>query len=153
MKTAPSGFVRTLRSYNKDLRVRWSFERGQWVIEHKCLDKRGLPPPVRFYQDESGKIKERLLPEHSDGYIGYRDGYYQVCWMRDLTIRLLNELAARDTQHFKSHELARKVEENEAKSEARTERWRKSERDAHSGEVYDYMNTRGKQAFPGGTSL
>lgn len=152
MKKPPEGFVKTLKSYNKDLRVRWSFEKGQWVIECKC-DRRGLLKPVRSYMDENGNIKERTLPELSDLYIGWRDGFYAVCWMRQLTIRLLNEIAARDTQHFKAHEFAKKVEADEEKAEARKERHRQSESYAHSGEVYDYLNNRGKQAFPGGTSL
>ena len=41
----------------------------------------------------------------------------------------------------------------EAAVEARQERWRKSEMDAHSNEVWNYLNYRGSQAFPGGTSL
>jgi hypothetical protein len=154
MKTPPAGFVRTLKSYNKDLRVRWSYEKKKWVIECKASDRRGLLRPVRAVKDGDNKIIERLMPEYSDRYIGYRDGYYAVCFIPELTVRALNSLAACDTQHFKSHEsLAQKVEENEAKDEARKERWRQSESYAHSNEVYDYMNNRGSQAFPGGRSL
>lgn len=156
MKTPLPGFVRTLKSYNKDLRVRWSFERQKWVVECKADRPEALPKPSRSYEDESGNIKEVILPEKSDRYIGYHDGYYPVYYLKDLTIRVLNQLAASDKHLFKDHSpmaLARRVEEEEQKSEARKERWHQSESFAHSNEVYDYMANRGSRAFPGGTSL
>jgi len=153
MKTPPAGFVRTLRSYNRDLRVRWSFEKGQWIIECKSPNRLGLLKPVRYSKGENGEIIEHTLPELSDLYIGWRDCYYSVCWIKSCTTRILNRLAAADTQHFKNHELIKTVEEQDAKSEARTERIRRDESHAHSNEVYDYLNNRGSRAFPGGTSL
>ena len=75
-------------------------------------------------------------------------------YLKTLTVRVLDRLAAADSQHFKSHEPVWKtVEEREAKAEARTERIRRDESYAHSGEVFDYMNNRDSAAFPGGTSL
>lgn len=153
MRTPPAGFVRRLAAFNRDLRVRWSYERKKFVIECKVKDRRGLVRPVRFEETPSG-IKERLLPELSDRYIGWRDSCYAVFYVSKLNDAVFAQLAAGDMAQYKRvGDFEASVRADESRSEARSERWRRSELAAHSGEVYDYMLNRGSQAFPGGTSL
>ena len=152
-KTPPSGFVKQLKSFDKDLRVRWSCERRKWVIECKA-DRRGLYKPVKHESLSNGEIVERILPEKSDLYIGFHDGYYQVCYPGRLNDSVFRFLVEGNTQKYSRFgQLADDIQSREDKADARRERWRQSDSFAHSGEVYDYMSNRGSQAFPGGTSL
>jgi hypothetical protein len=152
-KTPPSGFVRRLHAFNPDLRVRWSYERKKFVVECKSRDRRGLVRPVRYEETPTG-IKERLLPELSDKRIGWRDGYYAIFYVSKLNDAVFAELAAGDMAKYKRvGDYDRSVREAEQRSADRRERWQKSEMEAHSNEVWNYMNIRGSQAFPGGKSL
>lgn len=152
-KHAPSWFVRRLAAFDRDLRVRWSYERKKFVIEHRAKDRRGLVRPVRYEEGPRG-IVEVLLPELSDKRIGWRDGYYAVFYFDKPNEAIFAALRKGDmAQHKRIGDFDTSLRMEEAAVEARQERWRKSEMDAHSNEVWNYLNYRGSQAFPGGTSL
>ncbi len=153
MKTPTVSFIKSLRSYNKDLRVRWSYERRKWVIEHKAMDKRSLFTPVRMEMTQDGRIIEHIMPRLSDRFIQYHDSYYGVVYTKSLDNRVIPAIAAMDTAHFKSGKAyAKSVEEGEAQVEAFEDRKKSEDLAGHSNDVYNYLKNRGTQAFPGGTA-
>jgi len=153
MKTPPVGFVRTLKAYNRDLRIRWSYERAKWIVEHKAPDRRAVFVPVRMEMTCDGKILEHRLPEKSDRYIQYHDCYYPVCYLNRLNVGVIGYLASIDTAHFKNAKAyARSVDEGEAHAEAHEDRKKREDMAGHSNDVYGYLKNRGTQAFPGGTA-
>lgn len=87
-----------LKRYDPDLRVRWSWERKAWAVEAKVKHRYGIVPPVFFLRDDaSGLWNERLLPEHSDRYICYRDSTYIILWAKVLDARVLQAVVDRDS--------------------------------------------------------
>ena len=153
MKTPTVSFVKSLRSYNKDLRARWSHERRKWVIEHKAMDKRALFTPVRMEMTCDGRIIEHVMPRLSDRFIQYHDGYYGVLYVKELDNRVIPTIASMDTAHYKDGKAyARAVDEGEAAVESREERKKREELGDYSSDVYAYLKNRGTQAFPNGTA-
>lgn len=153
MKTPPVGFVRSLKSFNRDLRVRWSFEKAKWIIEHKATDRRGCFTPVHMEMTYDGKIKEHRLPEHSDRYIQYHDCYYGVFYVDKLDSRIIPQLYAMDTAHYKNgKEFAKTVDQREADAEAYADKKKREYMMDYSTDVWSYLKNRDDRAFPGGTA-
>lgn len=139
-KTPPKWFVRALKSFDPDLRVRWSYENKKFIIERKT-DKRGLYKPVKYIIDKDG-VKEVLLPEKSDRYIQYHDGYAGILYTNKLNENLLNHLKSIDTWS-KNKSLDELVSEYEHKEKEKKEKKVKDEINAFSREIWDYWNNRG----------
>jgi len=79
---ASGGVVRALKSYDRGLRVRWSWEKQKWAVESKVDRSDLMVPPTRFVpiQGIKGFYREELLPEKSDRSICYRDRYNVILW-------------------------------------------------------------------------
>lgn len=153
MKTPPVGFVRSLKSFNKDLRVRWSFEKKKWIIEHKAADRRGIFKPVRMAMTQDGRIVEHVMPWHSDRAFQWRDCCYGVLYADRLDNRIIPILASMDTAHYKTAKAyARHVDSREAAAEAHKEKKKHEELADYSSDIYSYLKNRADRAFPGGTS-
>jgi len=151
MKTPPVGFCRSLKSFNRDQRVRWSFEKKKFIIEHKVYDRRALFTPVRMEMGKDGSVIEHRLPQLSDRAIQYRDGYYGVVYVSTLDTRVIPALAAMDTAHHKSAKAyAKHVDEREANQEAYEDRKKRESLADYSTDVYSYLKNRGERAFPNG---
>lgn len=153
MKTPPVGFVRSLKSFNKDLRVRWSFEKRKWIIEHAVSDRRALFTPVHMQMTADGKVIEHRLPALSDRAIQWRDMCYGILYVEKLDSRVIPILASMDTSHHKSAKaFAKHVEDREAKAEAYTDRKKHEALADYSSDVYSYLKNRDDRAFPNGTA-
>lgn len=139
-KTPQKWFVRALKSFDPDLRVRWSYEQNKFIIERKT-DKRGLYMPVK-YVVENNNIKEILLPEKSDRYIQYHDGYAGILYTDKLNESLLNYLKSIDNWNSKKT-LNELVNEYEKKQKDNKEKKIREEINAFSREIWDYWNVRG----------
>lgn len=153
-KMPPSGFVRSLRAFDSNLRVRWSLERKSWIIEAKAHDRRGLTVPTRAVRLSDGQVAHQVLDDTYDRKIQWRDGYYGVFYFKRFSPAVFFRLAAADSSKYKRvGDAWREIEAREAAEEARREAEWRDNLAAKSNEVYDYMANRGSRAFPGGTSL
>lgn len=151
MKTPPVSFVRSLKSFNKDLRVRWSYEKRKWVIEHKAADRRACFTPVKMEMLPDGKFVEHVMPHLSDRWIQYRDCYYGVLYASELDNRVIPILASMDTAHYRNGKAyAKHVENREASEEAYIDRKKRESLADYSTDVYSYLKVRGERAFPNG---
>lgn len=139
-KSIPKWFERALKNIDSNLRVRWSYEKGKFIIEYKTLRKYILPPVK--YIVENGFVKEKLLPELSDRYIQYKDGYYTVFYTDKLNEKVLAYIREIDTWGNKK-KLSEEVEKIEKKEEERKEKEISEEIKAISREIWDYWNVRG----------
>lgn len=143
LRTPPKGFVKKLKSFDKDLRVRWSEEKNKWIIERKT-PKIGLYPPVKWYQLSDGTWTYKILPEKSDLYIQYHDGYAGILYANELDNRIFESLYNNDLWKYKRKEdMYRDIEEKEKKQEENKEKEKTEEIKALSREIWDYWNVRG----------
>jgi len=151
MRTPPLGFSRRLKAFDKNLRVRWSYERRKWILEGKAKDRRGLMKPIRFIQAAPGVFEERRIPELSDRYIQYHDCHYPIMYTSHLDERLWHELYRMDARRYRNEkELMYAPQKREDEAEARALA-QKADRAAYeAGEIYDYVSNRGSRAFPDG---
>lgn len=133
-------FQKALKSLDKDLRVRWSFEHKKFIIERKC-PKEGLYLPVK-YVEENGKLVEKIMPEKSDRYIQYHDGYAGIMYVDKLNESVLNKLKAIDMWENGGN-LNKLVEIEEKKREEKKEAEISDEIRTMSREIWDYWNVRG----------
>ena len=66
----------TLKGYDKDLRVRWSKQKGRWVVERKVnkggfnLDRRYDPDSDRYYHIKDGYIHVGDLTSQTEFHEG-----------------------------------------------------------------------------------
>lgn len=152
-KTPPVGFVRQLKGFDRNLRVRWSLEKNKWIIEHKASDRRALFAPVRMEMTHDGKIIEHVLDSTHDRTIQWRDCYYGVVYVEKLDNRVIPAIAAMDTAHYRNGKAyAKAVEEREASSEQYADRKRHESLADYSADVYSYLKNRADRAFPNGTA-
>lgn len=139
-KTPSKNFVKQLKSIDKDLRVRWSYENNRWIIERKT-PKVGIYLPIKYYKDEDGNLSYKILPEKSDRYIQYHDGYSGIYYCDSLDNRILEKLKMTDTWGIKNY--GKYIEELEAKQKKKEEDKASEELRLQSREIWDYMNVRG----------
>lgn len=147
MKHIPIGIKRDLRNFDKNLRIRWSKEKNQWIVEEKVKNRNGLYKPVKYYED-GGKIKYRILPENSDRYIQYRDGYAPVCYIKELNTKLIQYLHS--IRWDKGGKLTfeqylRQLDEQDEREEQKRIEKIADRVSYEAGEIYDYITNRGSQ--------
>lgn len=151
MKTPPVGFVRSLKNFNPDLRVRWSLEKKKWIIEHMVSDRRALFVPARLEMTPDGKVIEHILDDSHDRKIQWRDKCYGILYVEKLDNRVIPILASMDTAHYKNgRAYARAVEQREASQEAYIDKKKHEALADYSSDVYAYLKNRGERAFPNG---
>lgn len=85
-----------LRRYDRNLDVRYSWERRQWAITYRTTRPDLLPKPVRFTESEGG-VLESLMPEKSEAYISYRTRTYPAAYVPKLSWDLYKKMIAADS--------------------------------------------------------
>lgn len=88
-KTVPHTISVALKNYDPLLRLRFSVEKKNWVLERKC-EKRFLRKPVKYISDGKDGEIEVQMSHDSDVYIQYHDGY------TDLRLAIPNPLPSAD---------------------------------------------------------
>lgn len=99
---------KALRTYDPNIRVRWSWEKRKWAVEAKAKRGKMILPPV-FYEPVQGfkdLYRESLLPEKSDRYIQYHDQYYVICWARKLNWALYHKIVRMDVHRHNNERMA-----------------------------------------------
>jgi len=87
-KIPPFHVVSELKSYDPELRIRWSREKGSWAIERKVHNSKLLSKPVKWKRGSNGQWKWERLPEYSEKYIQFHDGYTPILYAHFLDRRL-----------------------------------------------------------------
>jgi len=94
--------------------MRFSTQKRKWVVERKC-DAKYLRKPVRYVKDGYGGERERILPEDSDVYIQYKDGYAELFCVHSPTLRIMEEIYRTDTSRAGKYYISKLTEEYEKK--------------------------------------
>lgn len=150
MMSPPTHVVEEVKRIDRDLRIRWSLEKRKFVVEKKIDPqyKYLLPKPIVYRRDGYGKVIEVKLPEDSERYISYHDGYLPVLTVSKADSRLPKILRMHDAQRVGLKVALRQMDERERKKEEAEER-----RDAElikdiAGESYDTLHWRqGERSF------
>jgi hypothetical protein len=137
--TIPNHVKNRLKNIDPGLRIRWSYERRKWVLEHKSPTRDALFKPVRIESLPDGQIREHRLPELSDRYIQYRDCYYPVAYLRKIDERIFEYLHNAD---MAGKDLAKHVEQVEAKEAAIKARERNNEMESVASEAFSNLKFR-----------
>ena len=138
----PSWFSDSLKSYDRNLRCRWSHEKKSFVIEAKC-HKAGLPLPVKFTVDPlTNTEKEVILPELSDKRIGWRDGYYQIFYFSQFSPEILKYIHSNDVSKIKRLRLNDEISDREIADAAKKEREIDGKMLDISNDAYEMMKVR-----------
>lgn len=111
-KAAPTHIVEELKRYDPDLRIRWSRQRGAWVIERYMENNTVISKPVRWHRDRAGAWKWRTLSEFDDKYIQYHERYVPIIYAHFLDRRLFWSLYQTDAwkQSYKGKDYSRQSE-------------------------------------------
>ena len=140
LKTPPSHIVRMVKNYDSLLRVRWSREKGKFIVERKVMfrNPKYLPLPYRTKKDGYGREIKECLPANSDSYIQWHDSYAKIIETPVMDERLIRYLYEGDAHRYGKYFIQR-YEEAERKREERESMRESDELMAVSGEVYDHM--------------
>ena len=137
----PKHIAEELKRYDNKLRVRWSHEKGKFVIERKVpwLLRWMLPRPIiaRHYDNSTRRVVEVLAPGDSDRRIAYNDGYVEVCQASRLDRRLFWFLYQGDTQRRRKNWL-RDLELEEKRVEEREEAKQLQRLEDVGADAYDH---------------
>ena len=109
LKTPPSHIVETIKNFDPLLRVRWSREKGKFMVERKL--KFRPPPPTKTVRDGYGRETQVKLPEYSDRYIWWKEGYAKIIETPVLDQRLIRYLYEGDAYRYGKYYIQRFEEE------------------------------------------
>lgn len=141
--TVPYHVVTALRNYDRDLRFRWSKEKRAFILERKC-DKHLLKKPVRYFTDEDGVVRGRLLPEDGDTRIQYRDGYFGIFSVGTPSMQMLDVLFKADTRRQGRYYFD-KMDEAYERKQAMRDRQRSSRFEDMGSETYSDLQMAGSR--------
>lgn len=120
-RTPPPHIVSELKRFDSQLRLRWSREKGKFVLERKVRSSHlnRLPLPVRW-SNMGGVMTKVRVPEYSDRAIAYHDGYVEVLSVRRPTRKLFWFLYESDAARYRKNwmrdqEIAEEVKEAQEK--------------------------------------
>ena len=145
MPSVPSYLPSALKRYDPLLRIRYSRERGVFVVERKATTRAAmklLKKPVKYRHDAYGKLIEIKFPEWTDRYIQYRDRYVPELEVKNPGERIIEILCAADPWRHHGHK-GKYFLKREAEAEAKAEE-REEEKDSQlladcSGEARDHL--------------
>lgn len=153
MKAAPLHFREELKRIDSTLRLRWSRERGYFVLERKIpgnLKHQAVQKPIVRVKDSSGEVREVLCPEHSDRYVRWKNGYIPLMDVPVLDRRLIDMLQAGDMRRQGKY-FVQRLEEKEEADNRLQERRDEDEMYHHALESYDRLAWReGRRVSVGG---
>lgn len=85
-----------LRRYDRDLDVRYSWERRQWAITFRTRRPDLIPPPVKVVP-VAGGWQEEVLPEKSEAYISYQTKTFPAGYVKRLSWKAYEGIVQSDT--------------------------------------------------------
>lgn len=143
-----SPVARALKTYDPNIRVRWSWEKKKWAVEARAKRGKMILPPVFYKQVQDGKdwFEESLLPERSERYIQYHDQSYVICWTKDLSWGMYEKIISMDTHRARTKEDAIEqsmqgfLSDQKNKDKAKTDRQAEVARVAY--EKYHWLNNK-----------
>lgn len=121
-----------LRRYDRNLDVRYSWERRRWAITFRTRRPDLLPKPVVFQETEGGVV-ERLMPEKSEAYVSYYTRTYPAAYVDRLNWEVYQRIVESDTMR---EGVARKLK---SMSFARDMEYKRQSKDRWK-EARSYMN-------------
>lgn len=128
-----SAVVAALKRYDKNLDVRWSWQKKMWAVVTRPLRPDLIPAPMRWAKEASGWV-ERRLPELSEHALSFRTKTMPVGYVKHLSWDLVRQIASTDTWRNGrvAKQLARMQESAErSRMSVARDRWR---------EARSYMN-------------
>lgn len=91
-----SAVVAALKRYDKNLDVRWSWQKRMWAIVTRPLRPDLIPAPMKWAHTAGGWVDERL-PEKSEAAVSFRTKTMPVGYVKHLTWDLVKQIATTDT--------------------------------------------------------
>lgn len=85
-----------LRRYDRNLDIRYSWERRKWAVTVRTRLKGMVPPPVR-YERVGGIFVTHLLPEKSERYISFHTKTIAVAYVDHVTTSVVDQIVASDS--------------------------------------------------------
>ena len=134
--SVPSHIAEEIRRLDPDLRLRWSRQKRKFVVERK-VDRNLTPAPVKWFK-EQGRIKFRRLPEYSDRYIQYKDGYTGIFYCPVADRRII--WALYDSYTFRMRNYVKEVEYQERKMEEKKDEKHAETLGEMAGDSYGFLN-------------
>lgn len=121
-----------LRRYDRNLDVRYSWERKMWAITYRTRRPDLLPKPVRFIETKAGVV-ESLMPEKSEAYVSYRTKTFPAAYIDRLNWDAYKRIIESDSMRANVRSRLKDLEEKrEAEYRAKSkDRWK---------EARSYMN-------------
>lgn len=121
-RSIPTHISQAIKNYDHALKLRWSCERGRFVLERK------LPHHLRWFIDEpilrthvKGQWLDKTLPDGADKKIRWKDGYVLILETDFADARLLKEIYEGDSFRLGTKAFIRKVDELERKRKLKLE--------------------------------
>ena len=97
VRRATGAVADALRRYDRNLDVRYSWEKQKWAVVYKTRRPDLLPKPVMFVETKAGAGDMKLMPELSENYISYRTRTYPVAYLDRLTWDACNRIIESDS--------------------------------------------------------
>lgn len=119
-------------------------EKRKFVLERRVpVEMRNqIPPPVKTVIGEDGRQVEVRVPEESDRYVQYRDGYLPVLFVSKLDRRMFHVLWEMDGHRIGKNRFKYEMAERERAREQMVERRQAAVFEQAAEEGYDKMRYR-----------
>ena len=123
-----SAVVAALKRYDKNLDVRWSWQKKAWAIVTRPLRPDLIPAPMRWMQTAAGWVEARL-PEKSEAYVSFRTKTMPVGYVKHLSWDLVRQITTTDT--WRNGRVARQLQKMQEAAErdrmrVARDRWREA---------------------------
>lgn len=145
-RSAKSSIVDELRRYDPMLRVRWSLELREWVVERKVPERvkaKFCTLPVKFVESQIPGLEPWVrVSVDSERYIQWRDGYVTVDTFDVLDRRVIHGVLSRDVWKFGNYGKRYKsyAQYQESRRQAELRRKEYEEIVDYSKQVYDDLS-------------
>lgn len=91
-----SAVVAALKRHDKNLDVRWSWQKRMWAIVTRPLRPDLIPVPMKWAKTAAGWVDERL-PERSEAAVSFRTQTMPVGYVKNLSWDLVRQIVTTDT--------------------------------------------------------
>jgi hypothetical protein len=91
-----SAVVAALKRYDKNLDVRWSWQKRMWAVVTRPLRPDLIPAPMKWVQTATGWMEGRL-PEKSEAAVSFRTKTMPVGYVKHLSWDLVRQIIETDT--------------------------------------------------------
>lgn len=145
---ASGGVVDALKRYDRNLNVRWSWEKKKWAVESPTLRPDKVVPPVRFERiPGTTQYLEVMAPPYSEKRICFDRKTNVLFWIKKLTWDIVELVIESDVKRFKRREdFFKSVEKQDAVREKEVESYEKDmKREAYK--FYRWAYNRSPMAY------